>query len=187
MQRSELQAKSATVADLSVRDALRLITPPRGTTGTGDNEWYTPVRFIEAARAALGEIDLDPATCEFAQSRVRAERFFTVEDESLERPWHGRVFLNPPYAQPLIGQFVHKLVEEYKTERVTAAVMLTHNYTDAAWFHESHAQRYVSLADASPSRKPKALAPRQRRGKHSAISAPTLRLSVVFGEFGFIR
>jgi hypothetical protein len=26
---------------------------------------------------------------------------------------------------------------EYTTGRVTAAIMLTHNYTDTAWFHEA--------------------------------------------------
>ena len=41
------------------------------------------------------------------------------------------------YAQPLIAQFVSKLVEEKRANRVTAAVMLTHNYTDTAWFQEA--------------------------------------------------
>jgi hypothetical protein len=127
---SELEAKSATVADLSVRDALRLLTSPRGTLGTGDNEWYTPARYIDAARSVLGGIDLDPATSEFAQSRIRADQFFTAEDDGLTQEWIGRVWLNPPYAQPLIGQFAGKLIEEHSAGHVTAAIMLTHNCTD---------------------------------------------------------
>jgi hypothetical protein len=47
----------------------------RGTAGTGENEWYTPVKYIEAARRVLGNIDLDPASCEAAQTTVRARQF----------------------------------------------------------------------------------------------------------------
>ena len=109
----------------------------RGTQGTGENEWYTPQEYIEAARAVLGEIDLDPATSEYAQSTIRAKTFFTKDDNGLEREWHGRVWLNPPYAQPLITHFVAKMIQEYGSGRATAAIMLTHNYSDAAWFQDA--------------------------------------------------
>ncbi len=108
----------------------------RGTEGTGDNEWYTPAEYVEAARTVLGEIDLDPASNIVAQATVKAAAFFTREDDGLKRDWHGRVWLNPPYAQPFIAQFVTKLVGEVRAGRVTAAILLTHNYTDTAWFHE---------------------------------------------------
>src|SRR5262249_50646896 len=65
-------------------------SPVRGTQGTGENEWFTPTEYIEAARKVLGEIDLDPATHELAQQTIRAARFFTKADNGLEHEWHGR-------------------------------------------------------------------------------------------------
>jgi phage N-6-adenine-methyltransferase len=118
--------------------------PPRGTFGTGENEWYTPELYIELARKALGgEIDLDPASNVKAQKVIRAAKFYTEKTNGLKHDWHGRVWLNPPFAQPAIEDFVFKMVAEYIAGRVTAGVMLTHNYTDTTWFHEA-----ASAADA---------------------------------------
>ena len=104
---------------------------------TGENKWYTPTESIEAARDVLGEFDLDPASSAAAQRQVQATEFFDKNDDGLTRPWRGRVWLNPPYSQPAIGEFVSKLVAELYAGHVTSAVMLTHNYTDTAWFHEA--------------------------------------------------
>lgn len=102
--------------------------------GTGENEWYTPVEHVERVRVFLGGIDLDPASSAKAQEVIKATRFFSIDDDGLKRAWKGRVFLNPPYAQPAIQQFAEKMIEEVDKGRVTEAVMLTHNYTDTEWF-----------------------------------------------------
>lgn len=115
----------------------------RGTFGTGENEWYTPNEFIDAAREVLGEIDLDPASSDAAQAVVQASRYFTKADDGLKQNWDGRVWLNPPYAQPYIADFVSKMVGERRAGRVTSGVMLTHNYTDTSWFHAA-----AGIADA---------------------------------------
>ncbi|AWM07726.2 DNA N-6-adenine-methyltransferase [Bradyrhizobium symbiodeficiens] len=115
----------------------------RGTQGTGETEWYTPAHIIHLARSALEVIDLDPASCARAQIAVKANAFFTKADNGLTRPWHGNVWLNPPYAQPYIEQFADKMVAELRAGRVKAAIMLTHNYTDTAWF-----QKLIPIASA---------------------------------------
>lgn len=103
--------------------------------GTGENEWYTPTVYIEAARAVLGKIDVDPASSESANATVDAAVYYTEADNGLGYDWFGRVWMNPPYAQPHIARFCEKLVSEICCGNTTEAISLTHNYTDTAWFH----------------------------------------------------
>jgi phage N-6-adenine-methyltransferase len=105
------------------------------TLGTGETEWYTPRRYVELARRVLGTIDLDPASCDAAQKTVRATTYYTKAEDGLSREWRGRVWLNPPYAQPDIVHFIDKLITERSDGRVTAAIALVNNYTDTGWFH----------------------------------------------------
>ena len=107
---------------------------------SGESEWYTPPAIVEAVREALGGITLDPASSAKAQETVRAEMFYTAEDDGLAQPWYGRVFLNPPYAQPAVGQFVDKLLS---SPGVDQWVALLNNATDTKW-----ARSILEAADA---------------------------------------
>lgn len=121
----------------SWRKAMGLrVSDEKGASGTGENEWFTPTQYIEAARLVMRVIDLDPATSPKAQELIQATQFYTKTDNGLQHEWHGHVWLNPPYAQPLIAEFVSKLCEEWRAARVVEAILLTHNYTDTSWFHE---------------------------------------------------
>lgn len=60
-------------------------------------EWYTPPEYIEASRRVLDGIVLDPASCDEAQTIVKADKYLTREDDALSRSWIARsIFLNPP-------------------------------------------------------------------------------------------
>jgi len=105
--------------------------------GTGENEWYTPIEYIQAVKKVFSEIDLDPASSEQAQETVMAKSFFTINDNGLSKTWNGKIFLNPPYTQPDIKNFIQKAVDEYSSGNIQEAIILTHNYTDTSWFHSA--------------------------------------------------
>ena len=67
------------------------------------NEFYTPPEIVEPFRTVLGGFDLDPASCELANTIVRATTFYSLDLSDLttnglspSRPWAGNVILNPP-------------------------------------------------------------------------------------------
>ena len=105
------------------------------TACTGNNEWYTPAEYLDAARKVMGGIDLDPASHAIAQKTVKAAVFFSQADDGLSHEWIGRVWLNPPYSQPDIQRFADKLVAETVAGRISQAIVLTNSATDTAWFH----------------------------------------------------
>lgn len=123
-------AAGEVITHRAVRDCLG----PHVAYNSGETEWYTPPDYIAAVRQVLGEIDLDPASCARANRTVQAARYYTKAEDGLRQPWYGRVFLNPPYAKPLIQQFTDRLVQAYRTGEITAAIVLVNNATDTKWF-----------------------------------------------------
>lgn len=101
---------------------------------TGNAENYTPKETIKKVKKVLGEIDLDPASCEYAQEIVKAKTYYTKEDSGLDKTWEGRIFLNPPYGIPDIRNFTDKLIEELSN--IEAAILLTNDQTDTNWWQK---------------------------------------------------
>lgn len=108
-------------------------------TKHGNNiiEWYTPAKYIEAARTAMGAIDLDPASNPTAQKTVKAALFYPSQDDGLSHDWNGRVFLNPPYKMPLVEQFCFRLCDNLGPKAISQAVLLTNDNTDTKWWQRA--------------------------------------------------
>lgn len=92
-----------------------------------NNEWYTPAEIIKS----LGEFDLDPATCtEAYQLNQSAKKIYTAEQDGLKQSWHGRVWLNPPYSNPLLQEFLKKMAKHNR------GIALIFSKVEAQWFHD---------------------------------------------------
>jgi phage N-6-adenine-methyltransferase len=101
------------------------------TKYTGNEEWYTPKKYIDMAREVLGRIDIDPASNPFANQVVQATTYYTKEDDGLTKEWRGKMWLNPPYSS-IIAEFINKTCNSD-----VEAIVLTNNSTDTKWFAQA--------------------------------------------------
>jgi hypothetical protein len=117
-----------------IQQVVNEITKPHVSNNSGNNEWYTPPEYIEAARLAMGDIDLDPASSEFANTIVHASKYYDVNSNGLLYHWVGRVWMNPPYSGDLIGKFTEKLCEHFENGDIEQACILVNNATETGWY-----------------------------------------------------
>lgn len=69
-------------------------TDPQSHVGQ-TNTWLTPLWLIQE----LGKFDYDP--CGFPGHKT-AETICCLPSDGLSNPWHGRVWLNPPYGKEAV-------------------------------------------------------------------------------------
>jgi len=97
---------------------------------TGEREWFTPPEYIEAARVTMGSIDIDPASCEEANETVKAKRYYTAEQNGLNKKWKGNIWLNPPYDHPIVDTFCQTLVDKVSNGETHQACIIVNNITE---------------------------------------------------------
>lgn len=96
-------------------------------------DWYTPPWIFEALGISF---DLDPCAPVGGVPWIPAKAHFSESDNGLIQPWHGTVWLNPPYG-------VYTLDWLEKMHQYRNGVALVFSRTDTKWFHE-----YIINADA---------------------------------------
>ena len=77
-----------------------------------DQELITNPDLVASAHALLGEIDLDPASSNLANTYVGASHYYTPQDDGLnDADWYGKVYVFPPSG----SYFFNKQFCPYKT------------------------------------------------------------------------
>ena len=121
-------------------------------------EWYTPAYIVDAARQAMGSIDLDPASCATANETVRAARYYTAEDDGLMQTWRGNVFLNPPggkdaHGCSLVPMFWAYLLERFAEETVTQAIWIGYSLEQLQTLQRSYGPTPIDFPICIPKRR----------------------------------
>ena len=113
---------------------------------SGWNAWATPQAVLDSLCEVLGgRFDLDPCASRQTRLRKHARRYLTEDDDGLSQPWHGRVYINPPYGPPL-SQWTAKAVDEVAARRAELVIGLIPARTDTRWWHTSIARAVRCLA-----------------------------------------
>jgi phage N-6-adenine-methyltransferase len=121
-------------AYLAPRGQDRAFFTHAGNSST-HHAWETPAALLEALHGVFGRFDLDPCAARKTRVAVRARTHYTVEDDGLSLPWHGTVFVNPPYGRTLAA-WIAKAHQEAASGRARLVVALLPARPDTRYWHE---------------------------------------------------
>ena len=102
-------------------------------TSTGKtDEWFTPASIL----TSIGlRYSLDVCSPGAGETHVHADRHLTITDDGLTTPWHGTVWMNPPYSD--VQPWMRKLADHGD------GIALVFNRTDTVWFQEAFIEAAV--------------------------------------------
>jgi phage N-6-adenine-methyltransferase len=127
------------------REKIVSIVPQKASS----NEMFTPSRYAEKARRTMGSITTDPASCDVAQKTIMADVYHTIDDDGLQHPWRGNIFMNPPYSRGMMPLFMDKLYSEIDKKNTLQAVVIANAQTAARWFQKA-CRRAAACCFVSP-------------------------------------
>lgn len=96
-----------------------------------NDRWLTPLSLVES----MGTFDLDPCG---APGHPTAREVWTPEEvgDGLSMPWHGRVWLNPPYGRTM-GDWMRALAAHGTGTALIFARTETQLFHEWVWPHAS--------------------------------------------------
>jgi phage N-6-adenine-methyltransferase len=143
----------STIPDAADPKKLGYVGKTPGTSSRDSNAWFTPPKYLDAVRAALGgAIHLDPFSSDEANKKVQAEQFFTATDDAFSQDWSVQkdgssyarkagarraVFMNPPYSGKLCSQAVTRFLDEFAAGSFSEGIILVNNATETKWFQRA--------------------------------------------------
>ncbi len=93
----------------------------------GHDEWLTPPEIL----AALGPFDLDPCAPITPPWRTAATQFDKTQN-GLNQPWHGRVWMNPPFGREALS-WLRKMLAHGNGIALLAARTETAAFFEYVW------------------------------------------------------
>jgi len=135
-----VERSSEGLDDLTLNGAIKLLSSPSKKEKKKPPkdkfiERYTSAAVIEAARSALGDIDLDPCTDKHANKTVQAAKIFTAKDDAIGQDWTGSCWLSPPVGDH--ERFVEKACASIAAGNLKQCLMLVDSKTNQPWFHRA--------------------------------------------------
>ncbi len=100
--------------------------PDFNTNTANHDEWLTPPWLLHR----LGRFDLDPCA-PVSRPWPTAAHHYTLRDNGLNQPWHGRIWLNPPY-----GRQTFRWMDKLATH-TGGGIALIFARTETKGFHHS--------------------------------------------------
>lgn len=133
--------------------------PRQSANNSGNDEWYTPPEIIDLVRQVFGgSIDLDPASCDYAQTWIKANTYYVElhkqtapyythknkQIDGLAHQWKAKnVFLNPPYSHlskkdRKAGKksWLEYFVEEFDKGNFNEGIILVNSNTGTQWYQD---------------------------------------------------
>lgn len=100
------------------------------SSDAGTHVWLTPPFILKA----LGEFDLDPCAAPEPRPWATAKTHWTHADNSLDRAWAGRVWLNPPYGpKASIAPWLRRMAEHGRGTALIFARTETVIFFETVW------------------------------------------------------